>query len=133
MAEQIIPTLQVSGTHRQVGQQIGEHMKPRLQEMLARQRESLPPGVTWQDMSLKGRLCLAHSRAAYPQYVEEFEGISEASGLPFEEIFLALCEELWEPAAWQAGAPTLARGCTDFAARGQATAGKSADMVSPTT
>jgi isopenicillin-N N-acyltransferase-like protein len=122
VATQGIPTIQVGGTHRQVGEQIGEHMKPRLQGMLARQRESIPPGVSWQDMSLKGRLCLAHSRATYPQYVEEFEGISEASGLPFEEIFLALCEELWEPAAWHVGTPTLARGCTDFAARGQATA-----------
>ena len=46
MAMQAIPTIQVGGRHRQVGQQIGEHMKPRLQEMLARQRESLPPGVT---------------------------------------------------------------------------------------
>jgi isopenicillin-N N-acyltransferase like protein len=41
--------------------------------------------------------------------------------LPFEEIFLAVCEELWEPAAWHTGTPTLSRGCTDLAARGQAT------------
>jgi isopenicillin-N N-acyltransferase-like protein len=34
--------------------------------------------------------------------------------LPFEELFLGVCEELWEPFAWQ-------RGCTDFAARGRAT------------
>jgi isopenicillin-N N-acyltransferase-like protein len=114
--------IEASGTHRQVGRQIGERLKPQLQRILARQRESLPPGVSWKDMLLKGWLCLAHSRAAYPQYVEELEGIAEASGLPFEEIFLAICEELWEPAAWHVGVPTLARGCTDFAARGQATA-----------
>jgi isopenicillin-N N-acyltransferase-like protein len=116
-----IPVIQVKGTYRQVGQQVGEQMKPQLQRILARQRESLPPGVPWKDMLLKGWLCLAHSRAAYPHFVEELEGIAESSGLPFEEIFLAICEELWEPAAWQAGVPALTRGCTDFAARGQAT------------
>jgi isopenicillin-N N-acyltransferase-like protein len=121
MATQPIPLIQVSGSYRQVGQQVGEHMKFQLQRMIARLRDNLPPGVSWKDMLLKGWLCLAHSRAAYPQYVEELEGIAEASGQPFEEVFLAICEELWESAAWHAGVPALT-GCTDFAARGQATA-----------
>ncbi len=121
MVSDSIPVICVSGTHRQVGQQIGEHMKEQIQRIVSRLRESLPPGVAWKDMLLKGELCLAHSRAAYPMYVEELEGMAEASGLPFDEIFLAVCEELWEPAAWHAGAPTLSRGCTDMAARGQAT------------
>lgn len=122
MAANPIPMIEVSGTHRQVGQQIGEHMKLPIQLMIARLRERLPAGVTWGDMLLKGGLCLAHSRAAYPKYVEELEGIAEAADLPFEEIFLAVCEELWEPAAWRTSAPALVRGCTDFAARGQAAA-----------
>jgi len=121
MAATPIPLIEVSGTHREVGQQIGERMRPNLRRVLTRLRENLPPGVTWQDMLLKGWLCLAHSRAAYPHFVEELEGIAEAADLPFEEVFLAICEELWEPTAWHAGVPTLARGCTDFAARGQAT------------
>jgi isopenicillin-N N-acyltransferase-like protein len=118
-----IPMFEVSGTHREVGEQIGEKMRLKLQRILSRLRESLPPGVSWKDMLLKGWLCLSHSRAAYPQFVEELEGTACAADLPFEEVFLAICEELWEPAAWHAGTPTLARGCTDFAARGQATAG----------
>jgi isopenicillin-N N-acyltransferase-like protein len=121
MAPESIAVISVAGTHRQVGRQIGEHMKQQIRRMIARLRENLPPGVTWKDMLLKGQLCLAHSRAAYPRYVEELEGVAEATGLPFKEIFLAVCEELWEPAAWQAGMPTLTRGCTDMAARGQAT------------
>ncbi|MBN1810512.1 MAG: hypothetical protein JXA14_01605 [Anaerolineae bacterium] len=121
MTTQPIPVIQVSGTYRQVGRQIGEQMKPQLRQMIVRLRENLPPGVSWKDMLLKGWLCLAHSRAAYPSYVEELEGIAEAAELPFEEIFLAVCEELWEPATWNAGMPALT-GCTDLAARGQATA-----------
>jgi len=121
MSAHPIPVIEVRGTHRQVGQQIGAKMRPQLQRALSRLRRNLPPGVSWQDMQLKGWLCLAHSRAAYPQFVEELEGIAEAADLPFEEVFLAICEELWEPAAWRAGIPTVTSGCTDLAARGQAT------------
>jgi len=132
-----IPLFEFRGTHRQVGRQIGEAMKPRLQCMAAAAREGLPRGVSWDDMLLKGQAYLAHSRAAYPEYVGEVEGIAEASGLPFDELFLWLCEELWEPAAWRASflppaaaggteggdAPPLrgAKGCTDLVARGRAT------------
>jgi isopenicillin-N N-acyltransferase-like protein len=121
MLAESIPVIEVSGKHREVGKQIGEKMKPQLQRTLSRLRGSLPPGVEWKDMLLKGRLCLAHSRAVYPQFVEELEGIAETAGLPFEEVFLGICEELWEPAAWHADFPSLAGGCTDFAARGKAT------------
>ncbi|HET91065.1 MAG TPA: hypothetical protein ENN99_10060, partial [Chloroflexi bacterium] len=68
--------------------------------------------------------CLSYSRVAYPQFVAEIEGVAEGAELPFEELFLLACEELWEPAAWQvAGStgPPTPRGCTDFAARGRAT------------
>ena len=121
MATDPIPVIQVNGTHSQVGQQIGEEMRPHLQRILPGLREHLPPGVEWRDMLLKGRLCLAHSRADYPHFVEELEGVAEGADLPFEEIFLAMCDELWEPATWHGGVPTVPRGCTDFAARGRAT------------
>jgi len=117
-----IPVIEVRGTYRQVGQQIGERMKPTLQRILSRMRESLPPGVRWEEMLLRSQLCLAHSRAVYPQYVEELEGIAEGAEVPFEEVFLGICEELWEPAAWYGGASTPLKGCTDFVARGRATA-----------
>jgi isopenicillin-N N-acyltransferase-like protein len=82
--------------------------------MFADLRNELPPGVTWESMLGQSRVYLAHSRAVYPQYIEELEGISEGAGVPFDEIFLGMCEELWEPSAW-------GKGCTDMAARGRAT------------
>jgi isopenicillin-N N-acyltransferase-like protein len=127
MAADPIPVLQISGTHLEVGQQIGERMKPVLQQMRARMPADLPPAVTWQAMVHQSRLYLEHSRAVYPQYVEELEGVAEGAELPFEELFVGMCEELWEPIAWK-GTPREAdytakpRGCTDFAARGRATA-----------
>jgi isopenicillin-N N-acyltransferase-like protein len=56
---------------------------------------------------------LDFSRVVFPQYVDELEGIAEGALVSFEEIFLSMCEELWESAAW--------KGCTDMAARGRAT------------
>ncbi|MBU0703194.1 MAG: C45 family peptidase [Chloroflexi bacterium] len=117
MATDSIPVIQVSGTHRQVGQEIGARMKSQLQRIVAQMREGLPPGISWEDVLQKGRLCLTHSRAIYPQLVEELEGIAAGAELSFNEVFLEMCDELWEPAMWH-----RTKGCTDFAARGQATA-----------
>ena len=114
MAVAPIPVIEVSGTHREVGQAIGEKMAPTLQRMVTRFRKDLPRGVSWADVAHRGRLYLEHSRAVYPQYVQELEGSAAAASVPLEELFLGMCEELWEPIAWR-------RGCTDFAARGGAT------------
>jgi isopenicillin-N N-acyltransferase-like protein len=136
MAAKPIPELKVSGTHREVGQQIGHRMKPALQRMRPRLRTSLPQGVSWEEMQRQARLYLDHSRAVYPQYVEELEGIAEGADLCFEEIFLAICEELWEPVVWGNCKPSATDpaiqgiggirdggtgGCTDLVARGRAT------------
>jgi isopenicillin-N N-acyltransferase-like protein len=132
MSADPLPVIQVQGTHREIGEQIGVKMKPTLEQMLQRSYEGLPPGVEWKEMQLKGRLCLAHSRATYPQFVAEIEGVADGSGLPFEELFLMVCEELWEPAAWHISVsmvpavpavPMMPRGCTDLIARGPATVG----------
>lgn len=130
MAEPI-PLLQVRGTHREVGEQIGAALKPQLQRGLLRLTQNLPPGIAWGDMMRQGQRYLRHSHTAYPQYVEELEGVAAGSDLPFEELFLGVCEELWEAAAWPAAGverPSSNRGsgggpggCTDFAARGRAT------------
>ncbi len=114
MASDPIPVLELRGSHREIGRQIGEAMRPRLQAMLARLPDSLPDGVSWAGLLARGKILLAHSRSVYPQYVEELEGIAEGAGLPFPELFLEMCEELWERPAW--------RGCTDMVARGRATA-----------
>jgi len=121
MASNSIPLLEITGSHREVGWQIGQHMKSQIQSMLAGLQHDLPPGISWEELLYQGSLYLAHTRAVYPQYVAELEGVAEGAETPFKEVFLLVCEELWEAAAWRSGAPRAAKGCTDFAARGQAT------------
>lgn len=108
-----IPLIEARGTHRQVGRRIGQAVRPQINAMLAQMRQHLPKGVTWEQMIAQSERCLAPSRAALPRYVEELEGIAEGANAPFAEIFLSMCEELWEPAM---------RGCTDMVARSRATA-----------
>ncbi len=106
--------IEARGTHREVGLQIGTQCKEGLQGMFAGLRDDLPKGATWSAMLEQSRAYLAPSQKVYPQYVEELEGIAEGADVPFEDVFLTICEELWEDFAW--------RGCTDMAARGKATA-----------
>jgi isopenicillin-N N-acyltransferase like protein len=120
MSTQPIPIFDIQGSHREVGEQIGRHMQTHIQAMVAGLREDLPAGVTWDDMLYQGSLYLAHSRAVYPRHIEELEGLASSAKVPFEEVFLLVCEELWESAAWRHGTPRTPRGCTDFAARGKA-------------
>ena len=108
-----ITMVEAHGTHREVGQQIGQACQPGIQHTLTGLRSELPVGVTWEQMLQKSKLYLELSRQVYPQYVDELGGIAEGAGVPFDEVFLSMCEELWETAAW--------RGCTDMAARGRAT------------
>jgi len=114
MSNHPLPLIEARGTHREVGRQIGEQCRAQIQSMCAALRDELPPGVTWEAMLNQSRLYLTHSRAVYPQYIEELEGIAEGAQVSFDEVFLTMCEELWENFTW--------RGCTDMAARGKATA-----------
>jgi len=108
-----IPLIEVRGTHREIGQQIGRACQVGIQSTLVGLHDDLPAGVRWEEMLAQSGHYLEYSRQVYPQYVEELEGIAEGANVPFEEVFLSMCEELWESAAW--------RGCTDMAARGHAT------------
>jgi isopenicillin-N N-acyltransferase like protein len=114
MPNTLIPVIEAHGTHREVGLQIGAQCKSQIADMRAQMQTAIPSGVTWKSMLEQSKLYLAYSRTAYPQYIEELEGIAEGAGIPFEEIFLGMCEELWEPSVWS-------KGCTDMAARGRAT------------
>jgi isopenicillin-N N-acyltransferase-like protein len=109
-----IPVIEARGTHREVGLQIGEKTSCQIQSMNTNLKKDLPKGKSLGTMIDQSRLYLEPSRAVFPQYVEELEGIAEGADVPFELIFLSMCEELWEDAAWKSG-------CTDMAARGRAT------------
>lgn len=119
MSSTPIPVLEVRGTHYEVGLQIGEKLKERLQPHVSHIDQYFLAGMTHDDLIHKTRLLLTYSQSVYPQYVEEIEGIAEGADLPFEETFMNFCEDLWGLPMWN----PVDSGCTDIAARGRATAG----------
>ncbi len=121
MSNHPIPVIEVRGSYREVGMEIGRQCAEQIQKRFANRRNRIPVGATWEKMLEQGQLYLAFSRAVYPQYLEELEGIADGAQVPFEEVFLSMCEELWEASAW--------RGCTDMAARGPATSDGSTLMA----
>ncbi len=109
-----IPIIEARGSHFEVGTQIGLQCQDQIHNMLGNLHSDTIAGVTWEDMRRQSERYLETSKGVYPQYIEELNGIAQGSGVPFEDIFISMCEELWEPAAWRGG-------CTDMAARGKAT------------
>ncbi len=114
MSNHPIPVIVASGTYHEVGLQIGSQCKTQIQNMLSHLRTSPPPNKTWEQTIAQSKIFLAHSRAIYPHYIDELEGIAKGADVSFDEIFVSMCEELWEGGAW-------IKGCTDMAARGRAT------------
>jgi isopenicillin-N N-acyltransferase-like protein len=110
-----IPVISVRGTHRHIGQQIGQSMVRTIQRMVS-DLAANDADAFQQRLELSVAFRSA-GRAAYPHYMDELEGIAEGAAVPFDRLFLLMCEELWESPL--SGGTT--RGCTDMAARGEAT------------
>jgi isopenicillin-N N-acyltransferase like protein len=112
-----IPVLRLSGTHRDLGEQLG----------LAR-GESLRRAVTFEDRPIpEGRsraeqLALADryrevTRAAYPWYLDEVNGAAEAAEVDPLALFATVIEEIW----YVPYARRLRGRCTDLVAGPPAT------------
>src|SRR5258706_2922298 len=110
MTNYSIPIIEAHGTHREVGKRIGKQGKAQIQSMLVYLRENIPAGFTWEQIQNRSNDFLVPSRVVYPQYIEELAGIAEGAEIAFEDIFVSMCEELWEV--------PIIQGCTDMAAGG---------------
>lgn len=110
-----IPLIRVSGSHRDVGRQIGAACREMLQRSVARGRDCPPAGLTWDDMRRAARPYLAATRHALPWVVEELEGGAEGSGVDLLDLAVLATEEIWRH-------PLPPERCSDFAAGPPATA-----------
>lgn len=112
-----IPVITVSGTHREVGAQIGETCADTILQAVAFDEE-IPEG-----RSRSEQLELAHryreiTAAAYPWYMDELEGAAEAAGVDPLELFASVTEEIW----YRPYARQLEGRCSDLVAVPPATA-----------
>ncbi len=85
------PLVRVSGTHREMGQQVGEACKKQVQHSIANGRALLADTyeqleLTWEGAQIQARKYIPFAQERYPQYVEEMIGIAEGAGVAFEDL-----------------------------------------------
>ena len=85
-----IEQLEISGSHREVGQGIGLRFAGAIHRLFDNydflQKQLLPFLKTSAGQSFF-QSCLKMHQTHFPQYIAELEGMADGSGRPFEEIF----------------------------------------------
>ncbi len=86
------PIIEVEGSHRKIGKKIGSSMKEGISGFL-----EISPQYSDCVEYLNGEgheaieKMLRHARNAFPQFIEEVEGMAEALEIPFLELFAYQC------------------------------------------
>ncbi len=85
------PLIEISGTHREMGQQIGEARRKQVQHSVENAHELIDQSyktleLTWDGAQIQARKYLPFAEERYPQYVDEWRGIAEGAKVPFDEI-----------------------------------------------
>jgi isopenicillin-N N-acyltransferase-like protein len=85
------PLVEVSGTHREMGRQIGEAMRVQVQHSVANARVLIDQSystleLTWEGAQIQSRKYLPFAEERYPHYVDEMRGIADGANLAFDDI-----------------------------------------------
>ena len=115
------PLVEVSGSHREMGQQIGEARREQIQHSVDNARALIEQAystleLTWEGAQIQSRKYLPFAEERYPQYVDEWHGIAEGANVPFDDIVTLNAME-----AVAGDALHLTR-CTSFAVNEERTA-----------
>ncbi len=115
------PLIQASGTHREMGCQIGEARRAQIQHSIANAHVLIDQTysqleLTWEGARIQARKYLPFAEERYPQYVDEMRGIAEGANVEFDDIMSLNTME-----AVTMDALHLTR-CTSFAVNEQRTA-----------
>jgi isopenicillin-N N-acyltransferase like protein len=85
------PLIRVSGSHREMGRQIGEACTVQVQRsietarsLIAQSYETLE--LTWEGAQIQARKYIPFVQERYPQYVDELLGISEGANVSMDDL-----------------------------------------------
>lgn len=115
------PLVEVYGTHREMGCQIGEAQRAQVQHSIENAHllieQSYPTlELTWDGAIIQSRKYLPFAEERYPQYVDEMRGIAEGANVTFDDVMALNAME-----AVTMDALHLTR-CTSFAVNEECTA-----------
>ena len=87
------PLIEVSGTHREMGRQIGEAARHQVQNSVANARILIDAAynsleLTWEGAKIQARKYLPFAEESYSQYVDEMRGIAEGANVDFDDVMV---------------------------------------------
>src|SRR5207302_10543763 len=88
MVEQIgLPTIELSGSHREIGRQHGEAARAQIRDSIAYYRESFKKitGLEWTEIKKNAPRWVAPIESYFPGITDEIRGIAEGAGVDFTE------------------------------------------------
>jgi len=85
------PLVEVSGTFREMGRQVGEAMRAQVQHSIANahgliEQSYATLGLTWEGAQIQSRKYLPFAEERYPQYVDEMRGIADGANVAFDDV-----------------------------------------------
>jgi len=85
------PLVEVSGTHREMGRQVGEARREQVQHSIENARVLIDQSyntleLTWGGAQMQSRKYLPFAEERYPQYVDEMRGIAEGANVSFDDV-----------------------------------------------
>jgi len=86
-----LPIIHVSGSHRQMGRQIGEAFAEQVKHGISNGHDFLDDAfeklqLTWDGAQIQSRKYLPFAEERYPQYIEEMRGIAEGANVSFDDV-----------------------------------------------
>jgi isopenicillin-N N-acyltransferase-like protein len=89
------PVIEATGTHREVGRQIGEAARDLVARGLAAYEERFPvlAGFSFAEAIERARAYLRPAEDYVPRAVDQIRGIAEGAAIPFERLFALNCGE----------------------------------------
>jgi isopenicillin-N N-acyltransferase like protein len=114
------PMIEVKGSHREIGRQIGEACTIQVRRSIENARSLISSTysvleLTWEGALIQASKYLPFAQERYPRYIEELNGIAEGAGVPFDDLAVLTAME-----AVTMDALHLTR-CTSFAVNGDRT------------
>ena len=87
------PLVEVQGTHREMGCQVGEACREQVQHSIENAHILIDQSystleLTWQGATIQSRKYLPFAEERYPQYVDEMRGIAEGANVSFDDVMV---------------------------------------------
>lgn len=107
-----IPVIRARGTHREIGEAVGDACAETIRRAVSFDGQSIPEGRTREEQLALADRYAEVTLAAYPWYADELHGAAAAAGVDPRALFACAIEEIW----YVPYARRLSGRCTDLVA-----------------